>query len=106
MQRFARWTGFAAALGAAFLAQHWILAARPEAETAHTRDQFRICAYEHAVRLSDAIQQRDFREQPPLAVACPGPRREWDEALVQRGVIAGVAAVVFLLLAALVPRRH
>jgi hypothetical protein len=105
MNAFARWTALSAATFAALLAVVWILEARPMSGQP-LRDTVAACEQQVRLRELDALARRDT-----AAAAAANARRAdcaaigavWNEAGALRGLLAGLAAVVLLVLSTLVP---
>lgn len=106
MQEFAQWIGRMAATAAAVLGALWIYQAQPDDSPAG-RDLARmICRAtmmtgDAAATLNSPLLGPGLRDR---LLACErNPQLRWDQALLNRGLAASGGAVLFLLLAALVP---
>jgi hypothetical protein len=106
MAKFARWVGKMAAGAAALLAALWIWQAQPDDSPAG-RDLARmlcraaLMSGDAAAAANSPLLGPDFRAR--LLECERNPRLRWNQALLDRGLGSGAAAVLFLLLAALVP---
>lgn len=102
MQGFARWIGMMAAAAAAVLAVVWLVEASPQRDPPWTQD-VAACSRARTDRMMAEVT-RDraaaIMAEAALRYCPPEPRKQWDETLATRGLIAGAVAVALLLLSA------
>ena len=106
MQDFARWIGKLAALAAAVLAVVWLVEAMPDGRGAAVQDAQARCRAAALAGAPLALAEGRIAAYDAAhlrAAECGRIAGQWDQGLVLRGLLAGGAAVVLVLLVAMVP---
>jgi hypothetical protein len=109
MQNLARWLGKLGAVLMAVLAALWIYQAQPDdspagRDLARTICRSMLLSDGAAAAMNSPILGPDLRLR--LLECERNPRLRWDQALLNRGIAGGAAALLFLLLAALIPQAE
>ncbi len=106
MPAFAAWIGRMAAAVAAILAVVWLIEASPDDSGRAIQAVQAQCRAQALAGVSAASPDWQYNAAHARAARCADLSTGWNDTLVTRGLLAGGAAVVLLLLTAMLPNRR